>query len=74
MDVQDLTRYLFLHIERHILNQQSTDSMRGIPWLSAMNQKLDQTSQTLVSTVCCHHLGHQRKRWNFLPPIYDQSP
>ena len=57
MDVQDLTRYLFLHTERHILNQQSTDSMRGIPWLSAMEQKLDQTSQTLVSTVCCHPLA-----------------
>ena len=79
MQAPGLTRCLFLSADhrqdRQILNQQSPDiRIEGIPRLSALNQKLDQTSQTLLPTVCCQPLGHQRKQWNFLPPIYDQSP
>ena len=45
MQVQDLTRYLFLHAERHILNQQSTDSMRAFPgfpsWTKSWTRTLE---------------------------------
>ena len=74
LDMQDVTRYLFLH--GHILNQQSADSMRAFPgfppWTKSWSAR-SQTSQT-DTVCCCQPLGHQRKRWNFLSPIYDQSP
>ena len=45
MHVQDLTRYLFLHAERHILNQQSTDSMKAFPgfpsWTKSWTRTLE---------------------------------
>ena len=83
--MEDVTGYLFLH--GHILNQQSPDtignSMRAFPgfppWTKSWSAR-SKTSQTDSSGVycvllcCCHPLGHQRKHWNFLPPIYDQSP
>lgn len=45
MQVQDLTRYLFLHAERHILNQQSTDSMRAFPGFPSWTKSWTWTSE-----------------------------
>ena len=83
--MEDVTGYLFLH--GHILNQQSPDtignSMRAFlgfpPWTKSWSagsktSQTDSSGGNCVLLCCCHPLGHQRKHWNFLPPIYDQSP
>ena len=83
--MQDVTRYLFLH--GHILQQRSPDSMRAFPgfppWTKSWSAR-SKTSQTdcgvhCVLPLCCHcaatpPLGHQRKRWNFLPPYMTSHP
>ena len=79
MQAPGLTRCLFLSADhrqdRHILNQHSPDiRIEGIPRLSALNQKLDQTSQTLLPTVCCQPLDAKGNNGISCPPYMTSHP